>query len=129
MAVKKKARKKARKKTKKVAINAKSRVTKKKPSTRLKKRRKANVKKGYYPNPVTDRKFYVAYVINDGVKYYYHGYVPNKGLVLKDDVKDALWYRSGKKAVDEVTYLIEKSSTKSVARNTGKVKAEIYRPK
>jgi hypothetical protein len=121
--------KKKRKKAKKVGINAKSRVTKKKPSTRLKKRRKANVKKGYYPNPVTKQTFYVAFVVNNGVKYYYHGYVPSKGLVFKDQLEDALWYRKPKKAVDEVTYLIEKSSTKSVARNAGKVKAEIYRPK
>ena len=36
---------------KKVSVSAPSRATKKPPSKRLKRRRKANVKKGYYPNP------------------------------------------------------------------------------
>ena len=37
---------------KKISVTAKSRVTKKAPSARLKKRRAANVKAGYFPNPV-----------------------------------------------------------------------------
>jgi len=46
---KKKARRRARPKVK---VGAKSRVTGKRPDAELKRRRKKNTKKGYYPNPI-----------------------------------------------------------------------------
>lgn len=45
-------RAKARASAQKIAVNAPSRTTGKKPSARLKERRAANTRKGYYPNPV-----------------------------------------------------------------------------
>lgn len=129
MAIKKKSKRKAKKKSakkstkKKVGVNAKSRATKKAPSKRLKKRRKANVKKGYFPNPLPT--FYVGYILQNGVKFYYHGFkTSKKAMSFKDDVEGALWYRSPKAAREEIQYL--------TGRTTGDVKTiktEKYVPK
>lgn len=61
----------SRKKTvrKKVATHAPSRITKKTPSTRLKKRRVKNTKKGYYPNP-RKRGYVVAALVGQKVGFY-----------------------------------------------------------
>ena len=72
----------ARKKkpVKKIPVNAKSRVTGKAPSKRLKARRAKNTRAGYYPNPVkktTPRKFTVRVTLASGKV----GYVtPSGGL-------------------------------------------------
>lgn len=74
MARKKVAKKKTAKKKvvrKKVAVNAKSRATKKAPTAKLKSRRKANTKKGYYPNPVMD--LYVIKIRKGNKTYYFNG--------------------------------------------------------
>jgi len=133
MAVKKKGRPKKKKRSvkkkarPKVKVGAVSRTTGKKPTTRLKKRRKVNKKKGYYPNPAPT--FYVVYVRINGEKFYYHGFIPKKGMAFKDKKEGALWYRTKIKAINEVAYLVEKSTTKTQRRRLGEVEAESYRPK
>lgn len=129
MAVKKKARKKAKKKGRpkaKVKVNAKSRATGKRPSARLKKRRKANVTKGYYPNPT----FYVAYLTQGAHKYFYHGYCNiKKRLIFDDNEKGALWYRSRSKALSEIGRMMELSMSKSQLKKAGVLKVKVHNPK
>ena len=111
---------------KKKAISSPSQITKKAPSARLKRRRKANVKKGYFPNPV----FYVGYIEDDnGVKFYYHGWnSAKKHLIFDDNIEGALWYRSRQKAIDEISHIMSKTMKASPAL-LKKVKATTYRPK
>ena len=130
MAVKKKRRVKGKKKKvgqkKKVRVTAKSRATGKAPTARLKKRRTKNTTKGYYPNPT----FYVAYLENDGKRYFYHGYCPiKKRLVFDDREKDALWYRSRTKAINEIGRMMQLSMTKAKLKKAGKLKVKTYSPK
>ena len=130
MAVKKKRRVKGKKKKlvtkKKVKVTAKSRATGKRPTARLKKRRTKNTTKGYYPNPT----FYVAYLENDGKRYFYHGYCPiKKRLIFDDSEKDALWYRSRNKAINEIGRMMELSMTKAKLKKVGKLKVKTYSPK
>lgn len=75
MAVKKKRKTTVKKKAaprKKKAVNAVSQITKKPPTKRLKKRRAANTKKGYFPNPV-HLNHYVVRVLDSGAMQYYSG--------------------------------------------------------
>ena len=106
----------------------KKRAVKKKKATsaRLKLRSKANVKKGYFPNPV----FYVGYIEDDnGVKFYYHGWnSAKKHLIFDDNIEGALWYRSRQKAIDEISHIMSKTMKASPAL-LKKVKATTYRPK
>lgn len=67
---------------KKVRVSAKSRTTGEKPTKRLKKRRLANIKKGYYPNPV--KKNYVIAAVKNGKLGFYTGdSLHNKAQALK----------------------------------------------
>lgn len=129
MAVKKKARKKAKKRVKtksKVKVGAKSRATGKRPTARLKKRRKANVEPGYYPNPT----FYVAYLTQNSRKYFYHGYCTRKKhLLFDDDESGALWYRSRAKALTEIGRMMELSMSKAQLKNAGTLKVKVHNPK
>jgi hypothetical protein len=117
------AQKKAKAKSR-VAINKKSQVTKRRPTTRLKKRRAKNIAIGTFPNPI----FYVAFVRVGESKYYYSGFdVVKKKATFDDDIEKALWYRTKKQAVDEVTFLGKKSGALHPRKHT--VEAERYRPK
>jgi len=98
---KKKAKRKARAKVK---VGARSRATKKRPSAELKRRRKKNTKKGYYPNPVKDNIVYLAYVAVDSVRYYYHGYSGSKKRAVFDDrPQGSVLYMSRASAIFDAT--------------------------
>ncbi len=66
---KKKTRRKARPKVK---VGARSRVTGKRPDAELKRRRKRNTKKGYYPNPIAGYR--VVLEKTSGNRLYFNGF-------------------------------------------------------
>lgn len=123
MSASEKKKKAASKKT----ISARSQVTGKPPTKRLKARRAKNVKPGTFPNPIKTPKFYVAYIVDqDGKHFYYHGWKPGKKqLVFDDRPEGALWYRSRKGAIDEVSHIIAKTYGYPVAKKT-RVHSQIY---
>ena len=88
------------------SIGRPSQTTKKKPTKRLKRRRAANTKKGYFPNPT----YYVAYIPIGTTKYYYAGYSSEKKrAVFDDDIKKALWYRTPTRAKTEAKAMGERT--------------------
>lgn len=123
---KKQRRNPAKKKTvkKKKAVSRVSQVTKKKPTARLKRRRSAKVKKGCFHNPI----LYVAFVRAGESKYFYSGFDSvTKKITFDDNIEKALWYRTKKQAIDEVTFLGKKTGALNPRKHT--VEAERYRPK
>lgn len=53
-------------------VNRRSQATKKAPSARLKRRRKANKEPGYFPNPI-HKNYFVVKVLDSGATHYYSG--------------------------------------------------------
>lgn len=126
MAIKKKKRVVKKKLVVKKKRSIKKNVAVKKRATK-KPRKKARKKRKVNPT----NNFYVAYLVGgDGKQYFYHGYNSiKKGLVFDDREEGALWYRSGAKAVDEVSHIIMRSMNKSKIKSLGRVKAKKHRPK
>lgn len=69
---------------KKKPVTAKSQVTGKAPSKRLKKRRAENTKKGYFPNPVKSRKTSPKFLIEIKIKRGAVGYLTSSGKADTD---------------------------------------------